>query len=81
MVYVNDGYIMLLDALVFNDKKIGVISDDGIDWGGDSAEYIKLWGRIRCVMPVKKIKKKDGTKSPNSPLSSFCPRIARMSNT
>ena len=44
MVYANDGYIMLLDALVFNNKKIGVISDDGIDWGGDSAEYIKLWG-------------------------------------
>ena len=48
MVYVNDGYIMLLDALVFNDKKIGVISDEGIDWGGDSAEYIKLWGVQGC---------------------------------
>lgn len=61
MVYVNDGYIMLLDALMFNDKKIGVISDEGIDWGGDSAEYIKLWGAQVRNAPVKKIKKKGGT--------------------
>lgn len=61
MVYENDGYIMLLDALMFNNKKIGVISDEGIDWGGDSAEYIKLWGAQVRNAPVKKIKKKDGT--------------------
>lgn len=61
MVYTNDGYIMLLDALIFDNKKIGVISDDGIDWGGDSAEYIKLWGAQVRNAPVKKIKKKDGT--------------------
>ena len=32
-VYVNDGYMMLLDAIYFNGKKIGNVSDDGIDWG------------------------------------------------
>ena len=37
-VYVNDGYMMLLDAIYFNGKKIGNVSDDGIDWGGDAAE-------------------------------------------
>ncbi len=79
MVYANDGYIMLLDALVFNNKKIGVISDDGIDWGGDSAEYIKLWGAQVRTAPVKKIKKKDGTNILKFTLSSFCPRTARMS--
>lgn len=61
MVYANDGYIMLLDAVMFNNKKIGNISDDGIDWGGDSAEYIKLWAAQVRNAPVKKIKKKDGT--------------------
>ena len=61
MVYENDGYIMLLDAAVFNNKKIGVISDEGIDWGGDAAEYIRLWGAQVRKAPVKKIKKKDGT--------------------
>ncbi len=52
---------MLLDAVMFNNKKIGNISDDGIDWGGDSAEYIKLWAAQVRNAPVKKIKKKDGT--------------------
>lgn len=61
MVYVNDGYIMLLDALMFNNKKIGNISDEGIEWGGDSAEYVKLWAAQVRSAPVKKIKKKDGT--------------------
>ena len=31
-VYVNDGYMMLLDAIYFDGKKIGNVSEDGIDW-------------------------------------------------
>lgn len=61
MAYINDGYIMLLDSIVFNGKKIGNISDEGIDWGGEAAEYIKLWAAQVRNAPVKKIKKKDGT--------------------
>lgn len=61
MAYVNDGYIMLLDSIAFNGKKIGNISDEGIDWGGEAAEYIKLWAAQVRNAPVKKIKKKDGT--------------------
>ena len=55
-VYVNDGYMMLLDAIYFNGKKIGNVSDDGIDWGGDAAEYIKLFAAQVRNAPVKKIK-------------------------
>ena len=61
-VYVNDGYMMLLDAIYFNGKKIGNVSDDGIDWGGDAAEYIKLFAAQVRNAPVKKIKKKDVSK-------------------
>jgi hypothetical protein len=60
-VYVNDGYMMLLDAIYFNGKKIGNVSEDGIDWGGDAAEYIKLFAAQVRNAPVKKIKKKDAT--------------------
>ena len=60
-VYVNDGYMMLLDAIFFNGKKIGNVSEDGIDWGGDAAEYIKLFAAQVRNSPVKKIKKKDAT--------------------
>lgn len=57
-VYVNDGYMMLLDAIYFDGKKIGNVSEDGIDWGGDAAEYIKLFAAQVRNAPVKKIKKK-----------------------
>ena len=60
-VYVNDGYMMLLDAIYFDGKKIGNVSEDGIDWGGDAAEYIKLFAAQVRNAPVKKIKKKDAT--------------------
>ena len=60
-VYVNDGYMMLLDAIYFNGKKIGNVSEDGIDWGGAAAEYIKLFAAQVRNAPVKKIKKKDAT--------------------
>lgn len=60
-VYVNDGYIVLLDAVYFNGKKIGNISEDGIDWGGDAAEYLKIFAAQVRNAPVKKLKKKDAT--------------------
>lgn len=60
-VYVNDGYIVLLDAVYFNGKKIGNISEDGIDWGGDNAEYLKIFAAQVRNAPVKKVKKKDAT--------------------
>lgn len=60
-VYVNDGYIVLLDAVYFNGKKIGNISEEGIDWGGDAAEYLKIFAAQVRNAPVKKIKKKDAT--------------------
>lgn len=56
-----DGYIMLLDAVYFNGKKMGNISEDGIDWGGDKPEYIKLNAAQVRTGPVKKIKKKAGS--------------------
>lgn len=60
-VYVNDGYMMLLDAIYFNGKKIGNVSEEGISWEGDAAEYIKLFAAQVRNAPVKKIKKKDAT--------------------
>lgn len=57
----NDGYIMLLDQLIFNGVKIGNISADGIDWGGEKAEYIKLFAAQQRNGPVKKIRKKGAT--------------------
>ena len=57
----NDGYMLLLDALFFDNKKIGDIADKGADWGGDDTEYTKLFAAQKRTAPVKKIKKKDAT--------------------
>ena len=36
----NDGYLMLLDAVYFNGKRIGNISEEGLDWSGEDAQCI-----------------------------------------
>lgn len=58
MTRTNDGYIMLLDAVYFNGVKLGNIAEDGVEWGGDAAEYIKLYAAQVRTGPVKKIRKK-----------------------
>lgn len=49
---------MLLDAVYFGGKKIGNIAEEGIEWGGEAAEYIKLYAAQVRTGPVKKIRKK-----------------------
>ena len=34
----NDGYYVLLDAFYFNGKRLGNISEEGVDWGVDTAQ-------------------------------------------
>ena len=56
-----DGILMLLDAVYFNGKKLGFITDKGIEWGGNDAEFISLMAAQKRNAPVKKIKKKEAT--------------------
>lgn len=56
-----DGILMLLDAVYFDGKKLGYITDKGIEWGGNDAEYTQLMAAQRRNAPVKKMKKKDAT--------------------
>jgi hypothetical protein len=60
-VYVNDGYMMLLDAVYFGDKKIGYISEDGLEWGGEEAQFTELNAAQLRTAPVKKVPKKAAT--------------------
>lgn len=61
MEKVNDGHIMLLDELVMGGKTIGLISQEGIDWGGDKPTYNKLFAAQRRGGPVKKVLATPGT--------------------
>ena len=43
VIQTNDGYLMLLDAVYFNGRRMGNISEEGLDWGGEDAQTVELW--------------------------------------
>lgn len=61
MVIENDGYMMLLDAVYVGTKKIGNISEDGVEWSGDEAQFTELNAAQVRTAPVKKIPRKAAT--------------------
>lgn len=55
-----DGIILHLAKLTIAEKEIGLISEDGVDWGGDEPQYTEVVAaQTRSV--VKKVLKKAGT--------------------
>lgn len=48
----NQGYLMLLDAIYFAGKRVGYISEDGLDWGGEDAQTVALWAAQVRTNPV-----------------------------
>lgn len=58
---INDGYMMLLDEFMFNGKVLGLVSGDGLDWGGDKPNYNKLMSAQKRNGPVKKVMTEAGT--------------------
>lgn len=55
------GYLMLLDAIYFMGKRIGNISEDGIDWGGEDAQTVELWAAQIRNNPVLDIETRAAT--------------------
>ncbi|WP_290526927.1 BACON domain-containing protein [Alistipes sp.] len=57
----NDGYYVLLDAFYFNGKRLGNISEEGVDWGGDNAQTFELWAAQIRSNPVLDIETRAAT--------------------
>lgn len=55
------GYLMLLDAIYFNGKRIGNISEEGIDWGGQDPQNKELWAAQIRNNPVLELEVKAAT--------------------
>lgn len=51
----NDGIIMLLDAVYFNGKLIGYISDEGLDWSGEDEKKVEVNASQRRDAPIKEL--------------------------
>lgn len=57
----HDGFIYGLEAFVFNGKELGLISNGGLDWGGDEPSSNKIWAAQKRAAPVKEIEENPGT--------------------
>lgn len=61
MEKVDDGFIYGLDVFVFSGKTLGYISDEGLAWGGDKPEKVKINAAQVKTGPVKIITKNSGS--------------------
>ena len=57
----NQGYLMLLDAIYYAGKRIGYISEDGLDWGGEDAQTVDLWAAQVRNNPILDIETRAAT--------------------
>ena len=58
---INDGIMMLLDEVTFKGNVLGLISADGLDWGGDDPTETDLNAAQRRDGPVKSLITAPGT--------------------
>lgn len=61
VIQTNDGYLMLLDAVYFNGRRMGNISEEGLDWGGEDAQTVELWAAQIRTSPVLDIETRAAT--------------------
>lgn len=57
----NDGFMYGLDVFTFNKKALGYISEEGLAWGGDKPEKVKINAAQIKSGPVKVITKNSGS--------------------
>ena len=61
MAQINDGLTFGLDHFKFNNQVLGYISEEGLAWGGDKPEKVKINAAQVKSGPVKIIVKNNGT--------------------
>lgn len=61
MAQINDGLTFGLDRFKFNNQVLGYISEEGLAWGGDKPEKVKINAAQVKSGPVKIIVKNNGT--------------------
>lgn len=59
-VTTHDGMIYGLEALEFKGAELGLISNEGLDWGGSDPSTVKVWAAQKRSAPVKEIEESPG---------------------
>lgn len=57
----HDGYVYGLEALIFDGKELGLISNDGVERGGEEPTTVKVWAAQRRSAPAKEFEDNPGT--------------------
>lgn len=60
-VTAHDGFVYGLESLIFDGKELGLISNEGLDWGGDEPSTVKVWAAQRRSAPAKEFEDNPGT--------------------
>lgn len=61
VIKTNDGYMALLDAVYFAGQRIGSLSEEGLDVGGEEAQSLKVWSAQNRQAPVKTLQTRAAT--------------------
>lgn len=61
VIKTNDGYLALLDAVYFGGLRIGNISEDGVEWGGEEPQSLEIWAAQVRSNPVKEVQTRAAT--------------------
>lgn len=61
VIKTNDGYMALLDAAYFAGQRIGSLSEEGLDVGGEEAQKLKIWSAQNRQAPVKTMQTRAAT--------------------
>lgn len=61
VISINDGYYAMLDAVYFAGFRLGNLSEEGLDWGGEKAQKLNIYSAQVRTGPVKVILTRGGT--------------------
>lgn len=61
VIKTNDGYYALLDAVYFAGFRLGNLSEEGLDWGGEKAQKMNIYSAQVRTGPVKVLLTRGGT--------------------
>jgi hypothetical protein len=61
VITTNDGYLALLDAVYFAGFRMGNLSEDGLEWGGEDSQKFSLFAAQVRSNPVKEFQTRAAT--------------------
>lgn len=57
----HDGYIHGLVSVEFEGKELGLLSEDGLDWGGNKPTTVQIYSAQQPLAPVKSLVDRGGS--------------------